>query len=132
MRYVADGLLVEVEMFYYRLRERQKAFHVLLENLDSLIGFQNLNQSAESHRAENIAGRFAGVRFAGLDDLVTGHTFGPWKRCVHAQGTAQQDDEEYADQPAYQQHQRGFPIMRAQIRPQAMAVDFHHHESRGW
>ena len=130
MRDVADGFLFDVEMLDDGARESEKAFDVFAEDLRAFVVGEDLDQPAESQCAENVARRLAGRGFTGFDDFVTRHAFRPRQRRVHAQRTAQQNDEEHADQPADQQDQRRFPIVRAQIGPQALAADIDHHERR--
>ncbi len=130
MRHVADGFLFEVEMLDDGARESEKAFDIFAEDLRAFVVGENFDEPAESQRAKNVARSFAGRGFAGLDDLVTRHAFGPRQRRVHAQRAAQKNDEEHADQPAHQQDQRRFPIVRAQVGPQALAADIDHHERR--
>ena len=109
-------------------RELEKAIAVFAENLRALFVGEDLDEPSESQRAKNVARGFALRSLAGFDDLVTRHAFGPRQRRVNAQGTAQKNDEEHADKSAHQQDQRGFPVVRSQIGPQALPADIHHHE----
>ena len=130
MRDIADGFLFDIEMLDDGARESEKALRVFAENLRAFVVGQDFDQPAESQRAKNVARGLAGRGFARFDDFVTRHAFGPRQRRIHAQRAAQQNDEEHADQPAHQQDQRRFPIVRAQIGPQALAADIDHHERR--
>src|SRR5437868_8074988 len=92
MRNISDGLLLEIEVPHQRFRERQEAFRILTKDLSAFVGFENLDQRAESQGAEDVARRMAGLDIAGLHDLVACHTFRPRQSCIHAQRTTQQDD----------------------------------------
>ena len=124
------GCFSIIEVLDDGFRKRQKTFRVFAKNLQAVLGLQNLDQAAETHRSEDVARGSGGAGFAGLHDLVTGDALGPRQRRIDAQRAAQHNDEEDADQSADQEHQCGLPIMGSQIGPKALAVQLHHHECR--
>ena len=66
VRHIADGLLLIIEVLDHGFWKREKSFVVFAEELDALVRFQNLDQSAKTQGAEDVAGRFGGRSFTGL------------------------------------------------------------------
>ncbi len=126
---VANRLPAKIEVVDHRARKRKKALAVFAKNLQAFVAFQNLKQAAKGHGAKNIFRRIAAL-LAGFDDFRAGHTLRKRQVRIHAQRPPQHDDEQHADQPAHQQDHGGFPVVMAQVGPQAHAVDLHQHERR--
>jgi hypothetical protein len=65
---------------------------------------------------------------AGFDDFSAGDALRPGETGVDAEGLAQHDDEEDSDESADEQDHDGFPVMVAQVGPEAGSIDFGQHE----
>ena len=59
--HVADGFLFEIEMVHHGFRKGEKPFDVLAEDLQALVGLQDLQQPGEAHGAEHVFGRVAAL-----------------------------------------------------------------------
>jgi hypothetical protein len=107
--------------------KREKAFGVIAEDLQALVGSEDLQQAGEPHGAEDVLGRIAAL-LAGFHDLGAGDAFRERQVGFDAQRPAQDDDETDADEAAHQEDEHGLPVVLAEVGPQVLAVDFDHHE----
>ena len=126
---LAQQFLLITEILHHRLGEIPEEADRILENLEPFLILEQLQKCAEPHRAKNVLGSIGVTSLSGLDDLSAGRAFRKGQIRLYAERSAQNDDEENAEQSARQQDQRARPEVAAKVGPETLAANVDHHES---